>query len=337
MKKTEDHTQPNIAVLITGTYREIEFLLRLFPYMAGSVNYDIYLILRHISPDELSRMGSKERDFEISQLKPFLNKRTFLCELPSIDPETAASRYLIPVGPTDARRECAMLSMFWGVFTAISIMKASLRNYTHVMKTRTDYLPWKTPWLSGMLELYEESDHKVIVEGCATWPRRYPDRLDIPWQGSVSDIFCFAAFEQFLKFWDFAEILPKLWTGISETTLFRAVMLRFLGDDLQSPRRNESLLKKYFFWEPNDSKQPFNMLRSNVFSEEVKEMILELLKEQEVAIDMVNKLIRFSYDFLSGKAVEKELQLLVKKSFSEKQAKAYLDLCHAGIGSVSPV
>ena len=33
--------QPRVAVLVTGTYREIEFLFELFPYMAGEIEYDI--------------------------------------------------------------------------------------------------------------------------------------------------------------------------------------------------------------------------------------------------------------------------------------------------------
>ena len=39
--------KPRVAVLVTGTYREIEFLLPLFPHMAGQVEHDIFLVLRH--------------------------------------------------------------------------------------------------------------------------------------------------------------------------------------------------------------------------------------------------------------------------------------------------
>uniref|UniRef100_A0A6M3J934 Putative phosphotransferase enzyme family protein n=1 Tax=viral metagenome TaxID=1070528 RepID=A0A6M3J934_9ZZZZ len=134
------------------------------------------------------------------------------------------------------------------------MMKASLRKYDYVMKTRTDYLPPMT-----IPEMMKED--KIIVDGCANWYRRYPDRFDILWQGSLNDIFCFATTEQFLKLWDFEDILKSVWTGIPETTLFRAAMKRFLGDDMQSPRRNENFLKKYFVWDENDTKQSFHVMR----------------------------------------------------------------------------
>jgi len=260
----DNQMEPNVAVLIMGTYREIEFLLQLFPHMAGPIEHDIFLVLRPVRTDESSRLGAQEQDFEIARLTPFLDKKLFLCELPSIDPTVVASRYLIPVGPTSVEREYGMLSMFHGVFTAISMMKSSMRHYTHVMKTRTDFLPWVAPWVSGMLEMYEQSGRRIIVDGLVTMSRRYPDRLDIPWQGSISDAFCFASVDQFLTLWDIEKILPKVWTGVPETTLFRAAMVRFLGDDLQSLRRNDSLLKKHFAWEPNDTKQSFYLLRAGV-------------------------------------------------------------------------
>lgn len=329
--------EPRVAVLITGTYREIEFLLQLLPYMAGPVEYDVFLVLRHVRVDEMSRLGTQEKDFEISRLRPFLNEKYFLCELPSIDPTVATSKYLIPVGPTSEERECGMLSMFYGIFAGISMIKSSMRHYTHVMKTRTDYLPWVAPWVSGMLELYEQSGRKIIVDGVVTKPRRYPDRLDIPWQGSVNDSFCFASVEQFLTLWDIEEILPKVWTGVPETTLFRAAMVRFLGDDLQSHRRNNSLLKKHFIWEPNDTKQSFNMLRSGVLSGEIKQMILRLLKNRDVAVDSVNKLIRTSYDFVVNTAEESKLERLADECFPGGQAKVYLEVCRKAVEKVCPV
>ena len=150
-----NQSKPKVAVLITGTYREVEFLLKLFPHMAGSVEYDIFLVLRHVGASESSHFGVHEGEFKTTDLSPFVRDGLFLCELPSVDPAAAAARYLVPVGPTNEERECAMLSMLHGVFTGISMMKASLRDYTHVMKTRTDYLPWAAPWISGMLETYE--------------------------------------------------------------------------------------------------------------------------------------------------------------------------------------
>ncbi len=243
-----------IAILISGTYREIEFLLNIFPQLTEGIDHDIYVVLRHTS-GELSRLGTKEVDFKLPIPE---RNNVFMCELPSIDGVETKSRYLIPVGPTDENRECAILSMFQGVFTAISMMKASLRKYDYVMKTRTDYLPPMT--LPEMIATNTQTG-KIIVDGCANWFRRYPDRFDILWQGSLNDIFCFASTEQFLKLWDFEDILQKVWTGIPETTLFRAAMIRFLGDDLQSPRRNDSFLKKYFIWDENNTKQSLNVMR----------------------------------------------------------------------------
>ncbi|KKN78502.1 hypothetical protein LCGC14_0350340 [marine sediment metagenome] len=242
-----------LAILVTGTYREIDFLLDVFPQITKGIDHDIYVVLRHTA-GELSRLGLKEQDFTL----PKGGDNVFMCELPSMDKDEAHSRYLIPVGPTDNDRECAMLSMFHGVFTAISMMKASLRNYTYVMKTRTDYLPPMS--IPEMIEAHTKTG-KIIVDGCANWHHRYPDRGDIHWQGSLNDIFCFTTYDGFLKLWDFEDELSKYWTGIPETTLFRVAMKRFLGDEMQSPRKNETFLKKYFTWDDNDTKQSFHVLR----------------------------------------------------------------------------
>ena len=108
-----------MAVLVTGTYREVEFLLQLFPYMAGSVEYDIFLVLRHVEASESSHFGAHEGEFKTTDLDPFVKEGLFLCELPSVHPIAVTSRYLVPVGPTNEERECAVLSMLHGVFTAI--------------------------------------------------------------------------------------------------------------------------------------------------------------------------------------------------------------------------
>jgi len=242
------------AILMTGTYRETEFMLDILPEITQGIDYDLYLVLRHIT-DEVSRLGARETDFRLPSLD---NPNVFLCELPSIDGAEISSRYLIPVGPTDATRECQFLSMFYGIFSAISMMKSSLRHYDYVLKTRTDYLPSMS--LPEMIDRHTQS-RKIIVDGVATWSRRYPDRFDILWQGSISDLLCFGTVAEFLKLWDFEPILQKVWTGIPETTLFRAAMVKFLGDEIQSPRRNEVFLKKYFTWDPNDTKESFHVLR----------------------------------------------------------------------------
>ena len=59
----KDNQKPKVAVIIVGTYRETEFLLHLFPHMAGNIDYDIYCVLRHVEETESSRLGSKEKDY----------------------------------------------------------------------------------------------------------------------------------------------------------------------------------------------------------------------------------------------------------------------------------
>ena len=349
--------KPKVAVLMTGAYREVEFLLRLFPHMAGTVEYDIYLVLRHVRTDESSHFGAREGDFKLARLEPYVGEGLFLCELPSVDPGHIESRYLIPVGPTSPEREHARLSMFHGVFTAIAMMKSSLRGYTHVMKTRTDYLPLVAPWLSGMLETYEHAGCGIVVDGSLTVPWRYPDRLDIPWQGSINDVFCFASVDQFLSLWDIQDIMVKVWTGTPETTLFRAAMVRLLGDDLQSPRRNDSFLKRHFMWQRNDTKQSFNMLRAGVLSGEMKQMLGYMVESDALTAEAANKLICISYDFIIGTLLEKraveddvaaklsresypgkaDLQRFAGEWLPDGHAKGYLETCYAAAGEARPV
>lgn len=269
----------NTAILVTGTYRETEFLLDIFPEITENIPHDIYVVLRHTAGD-VSRLGQVERDFNLSNIKA---DKVFFCELPSIDKAYIKEKYLVPVGPTDEDRECAILGMFQGVSTSIQMMKASLRKYDYVLKTRTDYLPPMT--LPQMIENYTNTG-KILVDGCASWARRYPDRYDILWQGSLNDILCFAPPDLFLKVWDFEPNLQKVWTGIPETTLFRNAMLSFLGDEIQSPRRNESFLKKYFMWDLNDTKQSFHVLRRR----------LELPKPDEATYFKGKEVIKYFAD-----------------------------------------
>ena len=140
----------------------------------------------------------------------------------------------------------------------------------------------------------------MIVDGLATMPQRYPDRQDIPWQGSVSDLFFFGSSEQFFRLWDFPELLSKVWTGIGETTLFRAALLRFVGDELQSRRRNETFLAQHFVWDSNNTKQSFNFLRAGVLPNKFKSEILSLLHYASIEATAANVLIRQAYDFIMG-------------------------------------
>lgn len=342
---------PYVAVLITGTYRELEFLLKLFPHLGGNIKHDIFLAIRHVYTDESSRFGSQEKDFNISKLLQFSNERISICELPSIDPNVVQSNYLMPVGPTDVDRECGMLSMFHGVFTAISMLKASQRSYTHVMKTRTDYLPWIAPWVDGMLKIYEESGNKIVVDGAVTKPQRYPDRIDIPWQGSINDTFCFAGLDQFLMLWDIECIFTKVWTGIPETTLFRAAMLKFFGDDLQSKRRNDSFLNNYFTWDQNNTKQSFNLLRAGIISDELKRLIIKYVDEEVFTGNEANRLIRMTYDYIGfhlsnqsignpfvvGNSKLPEIEKFIEKHLSNDEIRLYLKKCKQAVDKAQPL
>lgn len=327
---------PRVAVLMTGTYREVEFLLQLFAHMAGPVEYDIFAVLRHVGA-ESSRRGLPEKDFRLATLGALASERLFLCELPSIEPAALEARYLIPTGPASEERERAQLSMFHGVFAAVSMMRSSMRRYTHVMKTRTDYLPWLTPWLSGMLDEYDRSAGRIIVDGLMTRPRRYADRSDIPWQGSLSEVFCFAAVDRFLALWDIEDILPKIWTGVAETTLFRAALLRLMGDELQTERRNATFLKKHFTWRPNETKECFHLLRAGVLTVELKRTILDLMRSGPVGADLTYQLIRNSYDFIVGAVGEAELKRVVSESPLAADADSYMELCRAAVAGVRPV
>ena len=337
-----------VAVLIMGTYREVEFILRLFPYLAGKTKYDIFLVLRHIKTNEKSRLGSQEEDFGISKISHLLNENIFLCELPSIDPKLVASNYLIPVGPNTAGKECGIISMFHGVFTAISMMKASLRDYTHVLKIRTDYQPRITPWIDGIIDFYENSGNRIIVDHLATMPMRYGDRKEIPWQGSISDLLLFASKEQFLKFWDIESLLPSIWTGVPETTLFRSAMIRFLGDEKQSQRKNSSFLKKYFVWQEHNIVHPVkeskttlgqsaNLLRSGILSSDLKDIIIELLHQNLIPINLVNELIRFSYDYISSNMNEASYKKYIARHFDDKYARKIIDLSKKAKKFYSPI
>ena len=337
-----------VAVLIMGTCREAEFLLKLFPYIAGSIEYDIFLVLRHVKASEKSRLGVQEKDFNIPKLTDVLNKKVFICELPSFDQKAVESKYLIPVGPNSIAKECGVISMFHGVFTSISMMKSSLRDYTHVFKIRTDYQPRITPWITGILDYYENSGNKVVVDYSATIPTRYPDRNDIPWQGSISDLLFFSSTEQFLQLWDIEYLLPSVWTGEPETTLFRAAMVRILGDELQSPRRNKSFLEKYFVWQKYDSFHPkkeprttlgqsVNVLRAGVLSKSVKDAVISFLDENFLPIDTINKIIRFSYNYISGNIDEDDFIRFIKDNLDEINGKEFLHACLLAKDEYSPV
>ncbi len=286
-----------IAVLIVGTCREIEFILDLFPHMAGDVPHDIFLVLRHVNGDR-SRLGNVELDFRLADVMQHAGDNVFAYELPAIDQDYLLDEKLIPVGPTDSARECGMISMLHGVFLGVAAIKGAGRRYTHVMKTRTDYLPWIGPWLSGLHAEYLEKGERTLIDDVVTRAVRYPDRPDIHWQGSISDLFSYSSYQQFLQLWDFAATFDSVWTGIPETTLFRAVIRRLLNDDVQSPRRNETFMRKHFVWTRNEEKQSAHMLRHGVLSGEIKTRILDMLQSGANPAKM-NKVIRSAYDYIT--------------------------------------
>ena len=344
------------AIIVTGTRREIGFLSQLFPRFIGTEDADVFLVLRHTTNLEQSRLRVAESDFELEQFLPKCKQSLYLAELPSVDGRHIKDQFLIPTGPTDPDREIAMVSMFTGVFAAIAMLKSAQRDYKYVLKTRTDYLPEFAPWVPECINQYHASGGKCIVDGSMTLAERYPDRSSIPWQGSISDVFFFGAYERFIQIWDFGESLSKIWTGIPETTLFRNAFKALTGDDLQSKRRNETLLKNYFTWTECDEKQPRNMLREGVLSEQLKEFILNIIAvSDDSRIGKVSSLIRLTYDYIAVHAgavgsdlpdtkriyrgdldVREELisnlDLLMTKPDSTK----YLEMCHRAADSINP-
>lgn len=326
--KPNYNSEPKVAVIITGTFRETNFILDLFPFMAGNIDYDIYLVLRHVYSNEESRIGAIEKDYNLNDLIDYLPDNAYVCELPSIDIEDIKSKFIVPTGPTNVEREAGMISMLYGVSIATKLLESTLRNYSHVMKTRTDYLPWLSPWIDGMLNEYQNNGGKIIVDGLATTPTRYPDRMDIPWQGSISDLFSFSNVEQYFQFWDILDTLPEIWTGISETTLFRSAIQRISGDVTQTSRRNENFLKKYFSWENNESKQSFNFLRAGVLSKEIKKIIVKLSKSKKYKLDDFNKLIRCTYDYIGNSVTKskKDTPFVIGKEFEEDLFKSLIEV-----------
>ncbi len=315
MMKSRDNnnkTAPYVALLITGTCRELPFLLELIPHLAGEAGFDIFIVLRQVYQGEGSHLGGVEQNCDSLLLNEalihceerILGEVTF-CRLPAIDPDETLRRILIPVGPTTPEREMGMVSMFHGVFTGVEMIQAAMRRYTHVLKTRTDYLPETTPWIDSLLDRYAAAEGRVIVDGCATVPHRYPDRPDIPWQGSIHDVFSFSSLEQFMQLWDFRNSFHKVWTGVPETTLFRAVMQRLLCDDLQSPRRNKALLDHYFTWDKNDGGQSKHLMRAGLLTPELKVHLISMIEARVISADRIQNLLRNLLDHIIGVLDEK--------------------------------
>jgi len=66
-------------------------------------------------------------------------------------------------------------------------------------------------------------------------------------------------------------------------------------------------------------------------------MILHLVNRGELAMDLVNKLIRTSYDFIAGTTAEADLERLVGECLPEGQLETYLETCRAAVAKARPV
>jgi hypothetical protein len=263
------------ALIIRGTPREIEFLSILIPKMNRPMDCDIILIIRQVTKDVTSRLNFKEKVFREKKILKSLNN-CFLLKLPPIDPNLIKEKFIFPTGPN--QREVEMISQLYASFLGVQFLKSSGVKYDYVMNMRTDYVPEYYPWFEGYIKKYLKNNKKIIVDGLATLNYRYPDNLSIPWQGSLSDQFSFSSYEQFLDLWDFENNITKLWTGLNETTIFRSIFYKYNLDHVQSPRRNQSFLKKFFYWNENTSKYPQNILYPGIISKNLKHKIIKDLK-----------------------------------------------------------
>ncbi len=264
-----------LALIIRGTSREIEFLSSLIPQMNRPIDHDIILILRQTSKNAPTRLKFREKIFNEKKVLKNL-KNCFLLKLPPIDPIFIKEKIISPTGPT--QREHIMLSQLYASFLGVQFLKSTGVKYDYVMNMRTDYIPEYYPWFDGYINKYLKNNKKIIVDGTATLNYRYPDNPSIPWQGSLSDHFSFSSYEQFLDLWDFQNNFSKLWTGMTETTIFRSIFYKYNLDHAQSPRKNLSFLQKFFYWNENTSKLPKNILYPGIVSEDLKRKIIKNLK-----------------------------------------------------------
>jgi hypothetical protein len=228
-----------------------------------------------VKKNDVNRLNIKEKFFNEKKVLKSLSNCSLL-KLPPIDPNFIKEKFIFPTGPS--HREVEMISQFYGCFLGVQFLKSSGVKYDYVMNMRTDYIPEFYPWFDGYIKKYLENNKKIIVDGTATLNYRYPDNSSIPWQGSLSDQFSFSNYEQFLDLWDFENNINKFWTGCNETTIFRSIFYKYNLDHVQSPRRNQSFLKKFFYWNENTSKYPKNILYSGVISQDLKHKIIKNLK-----------------------------------------------------------
>ncbi len=83
-------------------------------------------------------------------------------------------------------------------------------------------------------------------------------------------------------------------------------MLQLLGDDLQSPRRNQTLLDRYFVWDENSSKQSKHLMRAGLLSDELKRELLTMIEQAVLSAEETNRLLRKLLDYIAG-ALDEEM------------------------------
>ena len=289
------------AILITGTFRETPLILKILSKMKNRIKYDIYLVLRHSGQSEKSRIGHLEEGYSKKDIFSFL-ENVFLIELPPIDNSFLEKTIMNPIGPSD--REVYTISMYYGIFAGVEAIKSSGNEYTHVMKTRTDYIPSLFPWIDEYYNFYMNNNEKIIVDGTATLSLRYPDNRIIQWQGSISDQFSFSNYKQFLDLWDFSNSFLSLWTGDPHTTLFRSIFRKYLNDDLQSERRNNAFLKHFFIWQENDTKLSKNLLYKDLIKEDEIQKLLADLDSSENTEEVHKKILSKIMSYWKKNAVK---------------------------------
>jgi hypothetical protein len=190
--------------------------------------------------------------------------------------------------------------MLLGLFAGVKQLKNSGRKYDYVIRTRTDYLFWDAPLFDLGVEIRDETGEKILIDAQRTCGFRYQDKPYLPWQGSISDLFSFSSWEQFFKLWDFQERLSEIWTGVTETTLFRNALSVFTGETVQHPRKNESFLKQYFHIIPGEFRESNYYFRQDVLPSNVKSLLLDIVRDRKMSPQQNLALVWSAYKFFSN-------------------------------------
>lgn len=297
---------PKFAILMQGTLREATFLCQILPYVVGDHDYDLYLCIRQTEPGDLSRTLLPENEFSYKEMHLALNDNVFLCVLPPYERDVILREFVLPVGPTDVETEVQCISMFMGIFAGVKQLKNAGRSYDYIIRTRTDYLFWDAPLFEAGVKIHKETGGKILVDPQRTCSFRYQDKPYLPWQGSISDLFSFSSQEQFFRLWDFEERLAAMWTGITETTLFRNALFTLTGESVQHPRKSESFLSQYFHIIPGEFKQSPYYFRHGVLSSNAKSGLLSIIKDSNLAPRQNLSLVWSTYKFLQHPGPEEE-------------------------------